>query len=87
MTRGGHRRLDQLLAGTADPLTADVTFDLEHTGGVVELFADILPDALQAAAAVAFSCLRLMTYFPARERGRQSHATRLAPSAVRQAFP
>ena len=72
-----HRRLQQPLAGTADPLAADVSLDLEHAGGVVELLAYVLADALQAAAAVALSCFGLVAYFSARERGRQSYATRL----------
>ena len=72
-----HQGLEQPLAGAADPLTADVSFDLEHARGIVEFLADILADALQPTAAVAFCCFRLMAYFPARERGRQSDATRL----------
>lgn len=41
-------------------LTADVSFDLEHAGGVIVLFTYILPDALQATAAVALSCFGLV---------------------------
>ena len=65
------------LAATAGPFTADVALDLEHSGGVIELLADILANALEMGAAAALSALRLVPELPARERGRQGHAARL----------
>ena len=47
----GHRRLGQGLAFAADPLAPDVALDREDARRVVELFADVLADALQSAAA------------------------------------
>ena len=74
---GRHRRLDQRLALRAGPFAADVALDLEHSGNVVELLADVLADALQRAAATAHGLLRLMAHVDARQIGRQRSALRL----------
>src|SRR6185437_1329681 len=67
------RRLDEGLAASADPFAADVALDLEHSRGVIELLAHILPDALQAAATSTLGLLRLVADLPTREAGRQRH--------------
>ena len=74
---GRYRCLEQSLAAAADPFAADVTLDLEHTGSVIELFTDVLSDALEAAAAAALSVLGLMADFPAGELSGERHSSRL----------
>ena len=73
----GHRRLDQRLAAAADPLAADMTLDREYPWGVIELLADVLPDALQAAAAGALGALGFVCDVTPREGCRQRQPARL----------
>src|SRR6185437_6651129 len=50
---GWYGRLDQPFTPTADPFAPDMALDLEHSGGVVEFFADIFAEALKSTAATA----------------------------------
>jgi len=61
---GCYGGLDEPLAASADPFAADMPLDLEHARYVVELLADVLADALEAAAS-ALGLLGLVTDFPA----------------------
>src|SRR5206468_4784781 len=66
-----HRRLDQGLALRTGPFAANVALNVEHAGGVVELLAHILADALQRAATTAHGSFRLMAHFHPRQMRRQ----------------
>ena len=62
-----HRRLDERLTPRTRPLAANVPLDLKHARRVVELFAHVLADALQRAAAAANRDFRLMPDFNPRQ--------------------
>lgn len=55
-----NRRLDQCFTVITDPLATDMAFDGKYAGRVVQLFADIFTDALECAAALAVSIVRLV---------------------------
>ena len=55
-----NRRLDQRFALRTDPFDADMSLHREDARGVVELFADILADALELAAAGTLRGVRLV---------------------------
>jgi hypothetical protein len=58
---GRHRRLDQSLTLATHPLPADVAFNLEHIGDVVQFLAHILADPFELAATVALSLFGLVS--------------------------
>lgn len=66
---GRYRCLDQRLALVADPLATDVSFHREGARRVVELFADVLADPLELAAAGTLGVVRFVMDQGARELG------------------
>ncbi|KPY89455.1 hypothetical protein ALO94_200122 [Pseudomonas syringae pv. spinaceae] len=57
---GRNRRLDQGFAVIADPFATHMTLNGEHARCVIQLFADVLADAFQRAAAWAVSVVRFV---------------------------
>ena len=72
----GDWRLRERLAVLAHPLATDVTFDRKDARQVVQLLADVLADAFQAAAAAARRERRFVVDIDARQLGRQPHSAR-----------
>ena len=72
-----HRLLDQPLAAAADPLVTDMLLDRKHAWRIVEFFAHILTETLQAATAAAMRLAGFMSNDAPRERSGQRNATRL----------
>ena len=71
-----NRCLDQRFAVITDPLASDVAFNREHARRVVELFADILANTLEGAAALAVAIVGFVMDQGARELWRQCGAPR-----------
>ena len=69
-----NRCLVQRFAVITDSLTTDVAFNGKHAGGVVQLLADILTDALECAATWAVSVVRFLMGQRARKLCRQRGA-------------
>ncbi|MNP67714.1 hypothetical protein D3C76_1635750 [compost metagenome] len=55
-----NRCLNQRFAVIADPFATNMALDGKYAGRVVQLFADVLTDALEGAAAWAVSVVRFV---------------------------